>query len=77
MGDGIARVHGLLNVRSNELVELLYQIALERLMNEKIVENDETFSAYVDQTSIITKSMQFGIDMEQDARLIYSKLVWP
>ena len=51
----------------------LYQIAAERQMNEKIINDDETFAAYVYQTSITTKSMQFGIDMEQDARLIYSK----
>lgn len=66
------------NSRSGEMFgdtskAYIYQIAAERQMNETIINDDEAFSDYIYQTSITNKAMQFGIDMEQDARVIYSK----
>ncbi len=51
----------------------IYQIAGERLFNEAFLD-DDTFQDYIDQTSYVTKAMQWGIDMEEQAKATYCQL---
>ncbi len=51
----------------------IYQIAGERLFNKAFLD-DDTFQDYIDQTSFVTKAMQWGIDMEEQAKATYRQL---
>jgi len=51
----------------------IYQVAGERLFNEAFLD-DDTFQDYIDQTSFVTKAMQWGIDMEEQAKSCYCSL---
>lgn len=51
----------------------IYQIAGERLFNKAFLD-DDTFQDYIDQTSFVTKAMQWGIDMEEQAKATYCQL---
>lgn len=52
----------------------IYQIAGERLFNEAFLNNDDVFQDYLDQTSFITKAMQWGIEQENAAKSCYCSL---
>jgi putative phage-type endonuclease len=52
----------------------IYQVAAERSMNEKIVEDDTLFEAYVEATDITTKAMRWGTEQEVNARELYAKI---
>lgn len=52
----------------------IYQIAAERSMNEKIVEDDALFETYIEATDITTKAMRWGTEQEENARDLYSKI---
>lgn len=52
----------------------LYQLAGERKMNKDIVDDDEMFQEYLDQTSVTSKAMRFGTATEGDARIVYMNL---
>ncbi len=52
----------------------LYQLAGERKMNPNIVEDDDMFSEYINQTSISSKAMRFGTETEGDARIVYMRI---
>ena len=52
----------------------LYQIAGERLFNPTFLNDDDIFQDYINQTSFTTKAMQWGADMEEDAKSCFVKL---
>lgn len=49
----------------------LYQIAGERALNPRIVNNDEMLKFYIDQTTSLSKAMRFGTEQEGNARDLY------
>ncbi len=52
----------------------LYQLAGERNMNKDIVDDDDMFQEYLDQTCVTSKAMRFGTETEGDARIVYMNL---
>lgn len=52
----------------------IYQLAAERAMNPKIIEDDYCFSDYLNQVDVTTKAMRFGTEHEKDARELYERL---
>lgn len=52
----------------------IYQLAAERSMNRNIVENDDAFETYLDCVTVNTKAMQWGTDMEDEARSLFAKI---
>ena len=50
----------------------LYQLVSERTMNPKVINNDELFELYLNQTNITTKAMQWGNEQEANARSLYT-----
>lgn len=55
-------------------ISYIYEIAAERCINADIVNDDELFSIYIDQTEITSKAMRWGTEQEAKARSIYEKL---
>ncbi|MFV0587526.1 lambda exonuclease family protein [Bacteroides reticulotermitis] len=51
----------------------IYQIASERNLKDIVVENDDVWQSYEEQTSAWSRAMQFGIDWEPDAKSEYIK----
>lgn len=52
----------------------LYQIAGERLFNPAFLNDDDIFQDYIDQVSVNTKAMQWGADMEDQAKACFCQL---
>lgn len=52
----------------------LYQVAGERVLSPGIVNDDEMFAYYIEQTSVTSKAMRFGTEQEENARACYSKI---
>lgn len=52
----------------------LYQLAGERNLNKDIVDDDDMFQEYLDQTCVTSKAMRFGTETEGDARIVYMNL---
>lgn len=52
----------------------IYQLAAERCMNEKIVNDDDLFTIYLEETSVSTKAMRWGTEQEANARNLYAKI---
>ena len=59
------------DVFSATAVTYIFQVASERLLSEKVVEDDEMFWLYIEQVSHTNRAMQFGIDNEDKARTLY------
>ena len=55
----------------------IYQVAGERLFNEKFLEDDGIFQDYLDLTSVSTKAMQFGSDQEDAAKSLFMQINFP
>lgn len=51
----------------------IYKLAGERAMNQAIVNNDELFEMYLEQTSTTSKAMRWGNEQEANARNLYAK----
>lgn len=51
------------------------EVAFERDLNPKIVEDDELFQIYVDETSINSRSLRWGIEQEENARNLFEKIM--
>lgn len=62
------------DVFSATAVTYIFQVASERLLSEKVVEDDEMFWLYLEQVSHTNRAMQWGIDNENEARELYEKL---
>lgn len=54
-------------------ISYLYQIASERLLSDKVVEDDETFWLYLDQVSYTNRAMMWGVENENEARELYER----
>lgn len=52
----------------------LMQLAAERTMNRKVIDNDEEFETYLRQVNVTTKAMQWGTDKEAEARILYEQI---
>lgn len=52
----------------------LFQVAGERLFNEEFLNDDDIFQDYLDQTNYTTKAMQWGADMEEQAKSCFLNL---
>lgn len=52
----------------------MYQLAGERLFNKQLLNDDEIFQRYLEQVNVTTKAMQWGIDMEDEAKDLLMKL---
>lgn len=56
---------------SDDAMGYIYQLAAERNMNRKIVDDDDAFEEYLQQVNVATKAMQYGTMMEAEAREAY------
>lgn len=52
----------------------LYQVAGERLFNKSFLNDDDIFQDYIDQISTSSKAIQWGIDMEEQAKSCFLQL---
>lgn len=52
----------------------LFQLAGERTLNPEIVNDDEMFSFYLEQTTSQSKAMRFGTEQEENARAMYTQV---
>lgn len=52
----------------------IYQVAGDRLFNPDILHNDDLFQDYLNTTSFTTKAIQWGIEMEEQAKATYIQL---
>lgn len=52
----------------------IFKVLAERSLSEKVVEDDEMFALYVEQTGIFNKAVQWGHDNEEEARRLYAEL---
>ena len=55
----------------------IYQVAGERLFNEKFLEDDGIFQDYLDLISVSTKAMQFGSGQEDAAKSLFMQMNFP
>lgn len=61
-------------VFSDTAKSYLYQVAGERLFNEEFLNDDDVFQDYLDLTNHTTKAMQWGTDMEEQAKSCFLSL---
>ena len=62
-----SNIHKLISKKpelTKTAISYIFEVAAERLLAKKIVTGDEEFNEYIEQMSVTTKAMQFGIDME-------------
>ena len=59
---------------SETALSYIYQIAGERLFNHDFLNDDDIFQDYIDQVSVNTKAMQWGADMEEQAKSCFCQL---
>lgn len=52
----------------------IYEVAFERDLNPKIVDDDFFFQNYLDQTSVHSKAMDWGTENEENARNLYQRI---
>lgn len=52
----------------------LYQVAGERLFNKSFLEDDTIFQDYIDQASTSSKAIQWGVEMEEQAKSCFLQL---
>lgn len=62
------------DVFSDTAMSYLYQVAGERIFNPEFLNDNEVFQDYIDQTSYTTKAMQWGVDMEEQAKSCFLSL---
>lgn len=53
----------------------IYQVAAERIFNPDFLDDDDIFQDYIEHTSVTTRAMQWGIDMEPQAKQLYAGLL--
>ncbi len=57
---------------SDTAMSYIYQVAAERDLNPKVLDDEEWFRKYLDETSVETKAMRLGTEYEGYARVAYS-----
>lgn len=55
----------------DDAMSYIYQLAAERSMARRILDDDYEFENYLNQVSYTSKAMQFGTEMEEQARDAY------
>lgn len=71
---GVLMKSGRNDVFSETAKSYIYQLAAERAMNPRIVEDDKNFADYINQVDVTTKAMRFGTEHESDARNLYGRI---
>ena len=61
-------------VFSDTAKSYLFQVAGERMFNPTFLNDDGIFQDYIDQVSVNTKAMQWGADMEDQAKACFCQL---
>jgi len=51
----------------------ILKVLSERMLSTDVVEDDELFGLYINQTSAWSKAMEWGIEHEDEARMLYEK----
>lgn len=74
ISDLLGRKRGKPDEFSDTAISYIHDVAATRSMNNNIVEDDTLFQAYVDNTSVTTKAIEHGHEMEEVARDLYSTL---
>lgn len=75
-----SRVYDIMRLGKNKEVwsdtarSYLYQVAGERLFNKSFLNDDTIFQDYLDQVSISSKAIQWGVDMEEQAKSCFLQL---
>lgn len=69
---GLIMKSGKGKIFSDTAESYLYQLVSERTMNPKVINNDDLFELYLNQTNITTKAMQWGNEQESNARSLYT-----
>ena len=59
---------------SETALSYIYQIAGERMFNPDFLNDDDIFQDYIDQVSVNTKAMQWGADVEDQAKDCFCQL---
>lgn len=72
IGDLMIKGRGKDEVFGKTALAVIGQVAYERLLNPLVVEDDDVFGEYLEQTDITTRAMRWGIENEPVARDLYS-----
>lgn len=72
---GVLMKSGRKDYFSDTAKTYIYQLAAERSMIQQIIDDDELFSEYLQQTSVSSKAMQWGNEQEENARELYEKIM--
>lgn len=59
------------SVFSETAKSYIYQIAAERMFDEAFLNDDEVFQDYLNQTSVTSRAMQWGVEQEKPALNLY------
>lgn len=59
---------------SQTALSYIGEIASERLLMKEVIEDDELFQQYCDQVCVVNRAMQWGIENEVNARLLYEEV---
>lgn len=69
MGKGRAKNEKFSETAKTYIIKVLS----ERMLSEKVVEDDELFGLYINQVSAWSKAMEWGVEHELEARTLYEK----
>lgn len=72
IGDLMVKGRGKDEVFGKTALAVIGQVAYERLLNPLVVEDDDMFGTYLEQTDITSRAMRWGIENEPVARDLYS-----
>lgn len=59
---------------SQTALSYINEIVSERLLMKEVVEDDELFQQYMDQVCVVNRAMQWGIENEVNARMLYTEI---
>ena len=69
---GVLMKKGKKSEFTEEAMSYIYQLAAERAIAKRVLEDDLEFEAYINATTFETKAMRFGTETEATARDAYS-----
>lgn len=72
---GVLIKPGRNDIFSDTAKSYLYQLAAERSMNSRLIEDDESFAFYLQQVETSSKPVRWGSEQEISAREIYNQRV--
>ena len=77
IGDLMVKGRGKDEIFGKTAMAVINQVAYERLLNPTIVNDDDMFGEYLEQTDITTRAMRWGIENEPVARSLYMLTAHP